>query len=157
MVIDEKGSLSINLTLVAGVNRLGAKTMRNLVTKVDAWMQKKEASGRRLSVYQRIQCHFRASQNQCPVDPAAHGDQQPGLADAGSERKRFFQGKAKVARIIASVEISPEKAAKVIKSVYGDDYPKINSHHLEERLGLSSHLLQAIDSKPKSEDARQEV
>jgi hypothetical protein len=62
-----------------------------------------------------------------------------------------------VARIIASVEVSPEKVAKVIKSVYGDDYPKINSHHLEERLGLSSHLLQAIDSKPKNEDARQEV
>lgn len=157
MVIDEKGKININLTLVAGVNRLGATTMRNLVTKVDAWMQKKETSGEGCqftSVYNAIFGLPKISAQLIP--PPMEINNLDWLMREASE-KDFSREKAKVARIIASVEISPEKVAKVIKSVYGDDYPKINSQHLEERLGLSSHLLKAIDSKPKSEDARQEV
>jgi hypothetical protein len=157
IVVDEKGAVSTNLTLVAGVNRLGAKTMRNLVTKVDAWMQKKEASGEGCqftSVYNAIFGLPKISAQLIP--PPMEINNLDWLMREASE-KSFSREKAKVARIIASVEASPEKVAKVIKSVYGDDYPKINSNHLEERLGLSSHLLQAIDKKPKSEDARQEV
>lgn len=157
LVIDEKGAVNTNLTLVAGVNRLGAKTMRNLVSKVDAWMQKKEASGEGCqftSVYNAIFGLPKISAQLIP--PPMEINNLDWLMREESE-KDFSREKAKVARIIASVEASPEKVAKVIKSVYGDDYPKINSHHLEERLGLSSHLLQAIDKKPKSEDARQEV
>ncbi|WP_155316682.1 hypothetical protein [Desulfosarcina alkanivorans] len=157
MVIDEKGDLNANLTLVAGVNRLGAQTMRNLVAKVDAWIQKKEASGEGCqftSVYNAI---FGLPKISAQLTrPPMEINNMDWLMREESE-KDFSMEKAKVARIIASVEASPEKVAKVIKSVYGDDYPKINSHHLEERLGFSSHLLQAIDSKPKSEDARQEV
>ena len=157
MVIDEKGDLNANLTLVAGVNRLGAKTMRNVVAKVDAWIQKKEASGegcKFTSVYNAI---FGLPKISAQLTrPPMEINNLDWLMREESE-KDFSREKAKVARIIASVEVSPEKVAKVIKSVYGNDYPKINSHHLEERLGLSSHLLQAIDSKPKSEDARQEV
>ncbi len=157
MVIDEKGNRNTNLTLVAGVNRLGAKTMHNLVDKVDAWMQKKEASGEGCqftSVYNAIFGLPKISAQLIP--PPMEINNLDWLMREESE-KSFSREKAKVARIIASVEISPEKVAKVIKSVYGDDYRKINAHHLEERLGLSSHLLQAIDNKPKSEDARQEV
>ena len=157
MVADEMGNISTNLTLVAGVNRLGAKTMRNLVTKVDAWMQKKEESGdgcQFTSVYNAIFGLPKLSAQL--IQPPVEINNLDWLMREESE-KSFTREKAKVARIIASAKISPEKVAKVIKSVYGDDYRKINSHHLEERLGLSSHLLQAIDNKPKSEDARQEV
>lgn len=157
MVTDEKGSISNNLTLVAGVNQLGAKTMRNLVTKVDAWMQKKEESNEGCeftSVYNAIFGLQKISAQL--TKPPVEINNLDWLMREKSEQQ-FTREKAKVARIIASVEASPEKVAKVIKSVYGDDYPKINSHHLEERLGLSSHLLEAIDNKPKSEDARQEV
>ena len=157
MVTDEKGSLSTNLTLVAGVNRLGAKTMRNLVTKVDAWMQKKEASSEGCqftSVYNAI---FGLPKISAQLIPPPLEINNLDWLMRGESEKSFTREKAKVARIIASVEASPEKAANVIKIVYGDDYQKINSHHLEERLGLSSGLLQAIDNKPKSEDARKEV
>ena len=75
----------------------------------------------------------------------------------GEGEVHFSVEKAKVARIIASLEASPEKIAKVIKSVYGDDYPKIDAHRLAERLGLSAHLLTVIDNRPKSADARLEV
>ena len=157
MVIDEKGEVSANLTLVAGVNRLSAKTMRNLVSKVDAWIQKMEASEEGCQftgVYNAIFGLPKISAQISP--PPIEINNMDWLMREKSETE-FSREKAKVARIIASVENSPEKVAKVIKSVYGDDYPKINSHMLQERLGLSSHLLEAIDNKPKSEDARQEV
>ena len=157
MVIDEKGNLSTNLTMMAGVNRIGAQTMRNLITKVDTWMQKKEEADEGCqftSVYNAIFGLPKISAQLIP--PPLEINNLDWLMREESE-KSFTREKAKVARIIASVEVSPEKVAKVIKSVYGDDYQKINSHHLEERLGLSSHLLEAIDNKPKSEDARQEV
>jgi hypothetical protein len=157
MVADEQRNISTNLTLVAGVNGLNAKTMQNLVAKVDAWMKKKEES--------EEGCHFTSVYNAIfglpkissqLIPPPVEINNLDWLMRNGSE-KQFSREKAKVARIIASVEVSPEKVAKVIKSVYGDDYQKINSHHLQERLGLSSNLLEAIDNKPKSEDARQEV
>ena len=157
MVTDEKGCLSTNLTLVAGVNRLSAKTMRNLITKVDAWIQKKEASDEGCqftSVYNAI---FGLPKLSAQLIPPPMEINNLDWLMRGDSEENFTREKAQVARIIASVEASPEKAAKVIKSVYGDDYQKINSHHLEERLGFSSHLLQAIDNKPKSDDARQEV
>jgi hypothetical protein len=157
IVEDEKGKINSNLTLVAGVNRLGAKTMRNLVAKVDAWIQKKEASQEGCqftSVYNAIFGLPKISAQISP--PPLEINNVDWLMREESEKDFSFE-KAKVARIIASVEDSPEKVAKVIKSVYGDDYQKINSRHLEERLGLSSHLLEAIDNKTKSEDARKEV
>ena len=157
VVRDEKGDVSANLTLVGGINRLNAKSMRNLVTKVDAWMQKKESSPEGCSftsVYNAIFGLPKISAQLVP--PPLEINNMDWLMREESE-KAFSHQKAKVARIIASVGESPEKVAKVIKSVYGDDYRKINSHHLEERLGLSSHLLSAIDSRPKNEDARKEV
>ncbi|WP_054691159.1 hypothetical protein [Desulfosarcina cetonica] len=157
IVADEKGKTSVNLTLVAGVNRLNANTMRGLVTKVDAWIQKKEQTDegcRFTSVYNAIFGLPKISAQLIP--PPLEINNLDWLMREESETD-FSREKAKVARIIASVEGNPEKVAKVIKSVYGDDYPKINARHLAERLGLSSHLLQAIDAKPKSEDARQEV
>lgn len=157
MVADEKGRISTNLTLVAGINRLSAQTMRNLVTKVNAWIQKKEESDEGCqftSVYNAIFGLPKISAQL--IAPPVEINNLDWLMREKSE-KSFTREKAKVARIIASVEVSPAKAAKVIKSVYGDDYPKINAHHLEERLELSSNLLQAIDNKPKSEDARREV
>jgi hypothetical protein len=157
IVDDEQGNISTNLTLVAGVNELSAKTMNNLVAKVDAWMKKKDESEEGCqftSVYNAI---FGLPKIRAQlVAPPMEINNLDWLMREESEQ-HFSREKAKVARIIASVENSPEKVAKVIKSVYGDDYQKINSHHLQERLGLSSTLLQAIDNKPKSEDARQEV
>ena len=159
VVVDEGGRVNPNLTLVAGINRLSAVTMQKLVAKVDAWMQRKEASDegcRFTSVYNAIFGLPKISAQLMP--PPIEINNMDWLMREGQEiEEHFSRQKAKVARIIASVEVSPEKVAKVIKSVYGDDYPKINARHLEERLGLSSHLLDAIDNKPKSEDARQEV
>jgi len=157
VVVDEGGAVNPNLTLTAGVNRLSAGTMKKLVAKVDHWMQKKEASPegcRFTSVYNAILGLPKISAQLTP--PPIEINNMDWLLREESEQL-FSREKAKVARIIASVAVSPEKVAKVIKSVYGDDYPKINARHLEERLGLSSHLLDAIDQKPKSEDARLEV
>ncbi len=157
IALDENGAADPNLTLVAGINRLSATTMKTLVAKVDAWMREKEAAEagcRFTSVYNAIFGLSKISEKL--TQPPVEVNNMDWLMRVEGERT-FTRQKAKVARIIASLEASPEKMAKVVKSVYGDDYPRIDAHRLAERLGLSSHLLTAIDNRPKSEDARQEV
>ena len=157
LVVDEKDERNPNLTLLAGVNGLKADAMHNLIARVGDWMQKREASEKGCpftSVYNAI-FGLPKIRSQL-VAPFMEINNLDWLIQESSE-KHFTGEKAKVARIIASINGSPEKVAKVLKSVYGDDYPKINVNHLKERLGLSSDLLETIESKPKSEDARQEV
>ena len=127
LVTDEMGCVSANLTLLAGVNGLGAQTMRNLVTKVDAWIRKKEKSEagcQFTSVYNAIFGLPKISAQL--IAPPIEINNLDWLMREESE-KSFSREKAKVARIIASSEVSPEKTAKVIKSVYGDDYQKIKT------------------------------
>ncbi len=157
LVVDEKGEQNPNLTLLAGVNGVKADAMRNLIARVGDWMQKREESEKGCpftSIYNAI-FGLPKIRSQL-VAPFVEINNLDWLIKENSE-KHFTGEKAKVARIIASIKGSPEKVAKVIKSVYGDDYPKINVNHLKERLGLSSDLLETIESKAKSEDARQEV
>ena len=52
---------------------------------------------------------------------------------------------------------SSVETARVLKSVYGEDYEKIDSLQMAERLNLTSGLLQTIDKKPKSEEIQTEV
>ena len=57
------------------------------------------------------------------------------------DAKTMSQEKAEVAQFaIKSAAGSPVKAAKILKSVYGTDYEKIDSNGLNERLRLSSDL-----------------
>ncbi len=52
---------------------------------------------------------------------------------------------------------SSTETARVLKSVYGEDYAKIDSRQIAERLHLTSGLLETIDKKPKSEELKTEV
>jgi len=71
---------------------------------------------------------------------------------ADQEKEIVSQEKAEVAQFaIKSAGGSPQKAAKILKSVYGNDYEKIDSINLDERLQLSSNLL---NNAWKSEDGK---
>jgi hypothetical protein len=48
-------------------------------------------------------------------------------------------------------------AAKVLKSVYGNDYEKIDSKNLDERLRLSSNLLNSVEKTPGSHRMENEI
>jgi hypothetical protein len=66
--------------------------------------------------------------------------------------------KAYIAQLaMETVGASPQKVAKMIKSVYGDDYAKVNSNLLLERLSLSSDLLLAAGKRDPEKRVRKEV
>lgn len=75
------------------------------------------------------------------------------------EIETMSQEKAEVAQFaINSAGGSPAKAAKILKSVYGNDYEKIDSNSLNERLQLSSDLLNSVEKAPgKSQEMRKEI
>jgi len=65
---------------------------------------------------------------------------------------------ADVARLVMdSSGGSGVETARVLKSIYGEDYAKIDSRQIAERLSLTSGLLKTIDSESKSEDIKTEV
>jgi hypothetical protein len=67
--------------------------------------------------------------------------------------------KAEVAQFtLKSAGGSQAKAAKILKSVYGNDYEKIGASSLNERLKLSSELLVSAENAPlQSEKMREEI
>lgn len=67
--------------------------------------------------------------------------------------------KAEVAQFtLKSAGGSQAKAAKILKSVYGNDYEKIGAGSLNERLKLSSELLVSAENAPlQSEKMREEI
>jgi hypothetical protein len=74
------------------------------------------------------------------------------------EKEIVSQEKAEHANFAnESVGGSPQKAAKVLKSVYGNDYKKIDSKNLNERLQLSSNLLNSIEKKSGSQRMEKEI
>jgi len=77
---------------------------------------------------------------------------------ADQEKEVLTQEKSEVAQFaIKHAGGSPLEAAKILKSVYGKDYEKINAKDLGERLQVSSDFLTSVDSAPKAKEMRQEI
>ncbi|MDF1594437.1 MAG: hypothetical protein P1P89_23225 [Desulfobacterales bacterium] len=74
------------------------------------------------------------------------------------EKEDVTKEKAEVAQFaIKEAGGSPQKAAKVLKSVYGNDYEKIDSTNLSERLHLSSGLLTSIQKVSETQRMEKEI
>ncbi len=75
------------------------------------------------------------------------------------EVETMSKEKAEVAQFtIKRAGGSPAKAAKILKSVYGNDYEKIDANSLNERLQLSSDLLDSVEKAPRnSKEMRKEI
>jgi len=77
---------------------------------------------------------------------------------ADQEKEVLTQEKSEVAQFaIKHAGGSPLEAAKILKSVYGKDYERINATDLGERLQVSSDFLTSVDKAPKSKEMRQEI
>lgn len=160
IVLDETGQPDLNLTLVAGINQLNSTTMDGLVQKVGSWMQKDGGdNGEKALVYTSV---FNAMYD---IEKISQKLKKPLLEINNIKWLMLLksddiitQEKAHVARLALSKSGgSPEKVAEVIKSVYGDDYGKIDSKKLNKRINLSSELLHSIEEEPDNEGIKSEV
>ena len=158
VVSDENMFPDPNLTLLAGINRLSLKSMESLVNKVAQVLQKKDrtaALGRFADIY-----------NAAMGFPKVRAQLKKPLVELNNIKWLMMEAqdeavsleKAYIAQLaMETVGASPQKVAKMIKSIYGDDYAKVNKHLLMERLHLSSDLLNAAGKRDPEKKVRKEM
>lgn len=158
VVSDENMFPDPNLTLLAGINRLSLKSMESLVNKVAQVLQQKEkaaALGRFADIY-----------NAAMGFPKVRAQLQKPIVELNNIKWLMMETqdsavsleKAYIAQLaMETVGATPQKVAKMIKSIYGDDYAKVNKHLLMERLHLSSDLLTVAGRRDPEKKVRKEV
>ncbi len=155
---NENNVPDLNLTLLAVLNGMQPQKMQAMVHKVDGLMRSTESTAKKYqftSVYDAILNikHFRSRLNPSPIEVnnikwLMVSDEQTPVSDQ----------MANVARLVMdSSGGSSTETARVLKSVYGEDYAKIDSQQITERLQLTSGLLDTIEKKSNGEEIRTEV
>ena len=166
---NERRQPDIDLTLLAAVNQLDQNAVARLL---DQAADPKSADGRRLPIIDAIfnRKSLRQGLTRPPirvtVDPAI-GSQTAArkMASAGDLQKKAPEHKTdpsvlkdRVARFIkGKFGNSPQTASRIMKSVYGTDYRRINSHGLGQRLKLVAHLLESMQKTPAARNVSAEV
>ncbi|CAB1060812.1 hypothetical protein D1BOALGB6SA_5579 [Olavius sp. associated proteobacterium Delta 1] len=155
---NENNVPDLNLTLLAVLNGLHPQKMQAMVHKVDSLMRSTESNAKKYSytsIYDAILKikRFRSKLNPSPIEVnnikwLMVSDGQAPVSDQ----------MANVARLVMdSSGGSSTETARVLKSVYGEDYAKIDSQQIAERLHLTSGLLETIDTKSKGAEIKTEV
>ena len=151
LVCNERGLPDENLTLLAIANNLRPQTVKLLVDKIG----KSSVKNRYISIYNAI-FSVKKLKGKLVKPPIEVNNLVWLMAD--QEKEIFSREKTEVAQFaIKSVGGSPKKAAKVLKSVYGNDYDKIDFKNLDERLQLSSNLLNSVEKTPGSQRMGKEI
>jgi hypothetical protein len=155
---DERGRADANLTLVAGLNRLNSDATAKLVKKVDAWMRQKAVAKPGFQYAGVYNALFQFKQvREKLVHPPFEVNNVKWLM-VSNDTEAIPERKAQLAQLIVdNSQGSAQKVAKVLTSVYGNDFDRITSKHLGERLHLSSDLLNSIDQQPAEQHLRAEV
>ncbi len=155
---DENNLPDLNLTLLAVLNGLQPQKMQAMVHKVDCLMRSTESSAKKYrytSIYDAILNikRFRSRLNPPPIE--VNNIKWLMVSD---ERTPISDQMTNVARLaMDSSGGSSTQSARVLKSVYGEDYAKIDSRQIAERLQLTSGLLDTIEKKSKAEAIKVEV
>ncbi len=155
---NENNVPDLNLTLLAVLNGLQPQKMQAMVHKVDSLMRSTESTAKKYqhtSIYDAIlnMKRFRSRLKPSPIEVnnikwLMVSDEQTPVSDQ----------MAKVARLVMDTSGgSSTETVRVLKSVYGEDYSKIDSQQIAERLKLTSGLLDTIENKSKDEEIRAEV
>ncbi|MDA8137550.1 MAG: hypothetical protein M0036_02750 [Desulfobacteraceae bacterium] len=147
-----------NLTAVAGLNRFSLKSMEALVEKVDQWVrQHQDAStiNRYAGVYNAA-LELPKISAQIKKPPIELNNVKWLISDI--EEPAMPTERMNIAKLAMDLEnASPQTVAKMIQSVYGEDYSKINTMRLGERLQLSSKMLNAAEKRAKEPNLAKEL
>ncbi|MGD8261839.1 MAG: hypothetical protein PVG70_01145 [Desulfobacterales bacterium] len=158
LVHDESNNPDLNLTLLAALNGIHPQKMHALVGKVDAWMRSTEAVAKLyqyLSIYDTIvnTKRFRSQRHPSPIEV---NNIKWLMVD--NEKTQISDGMAQVARLVMENSGgSSTETARVLKSVYGEDYEKIDSQQVVQRLQVTTGLLNTIEQKTDSDEIETEV
>jgi hypothetical protein len=158
LIQDERNQPDVNLTLLAAVNGVKPETMKTLVQKVDTWMRGPDYLGSKEhfpSVYNAI-LGIKTLRKRL-VPPLIEVNNIKWLI-VDNDREFVSKQKSEVARLVAGeYGNSPQEMARIIGSVYGDDFQQIDPQNLGERLRLASNLLTFIEKTDASQPVMDEV
>ena len=155
---NENNVPDLNLTLLAVLNGLHPQKMQAMVHKVDSLMRSTAPAAEKYkytSIYDAMMKikHFRSQLKPSPIEV-----NNIKWLMVSNDHTPISDQMAKVARLVmVSSGGSSTETARVLKSVYGEDYAKIDPQQIAERLQLTSGLLDTIDKKSKGEEIRTEV
>jgi hypothetical protein len=157
-VHNEHNAPDLNLTLLAVLNGLQTEQMQSLVQKVDHWMHGKGSgkdSVQFASTYDAL-LGIKSLPKKLMPPPMEINNLKWMMVN--QEQKQVTENMAAVARLAMNNSGgSSIETARVLKSVYGDDYARIDSQQVLERLQLTSGLLDAIEQKPEEKNIQVEV
>ncbi|KPJ76572.1 MAG: hypothetical protein AMJ54_11190 [Deltaproteobacteria bacterium SG8_13] len=158
VVKNESGKPDPNLTLLAIFNQLPSDKIQTLVQKV-LLLSKKSESGRTrfafTTTYDAI-LGLKNLRGKWNVPPLELNNVKWLIVE--DEQHEVSQQMARVARYVTeSYGESVPEASRVLKSVYGNDYEKIDSNQVAQRLTLTSDLLTRMDQKDANQDVKTEV
>lgn len=158
VINDENMFPDPNLTMLAGINRISVPAMETLVNKVDTWLRKQTHASKEkkyAGVYNAALNLPRLSARL--KKPAVELNNVKWMLVESDEEDITLE-MAHVAKLVMELSgASPQKAAKILRSVYGKDYAKVNTPVLGERLNLSSDLLNNLENRPKESHLTKEV
>jgi hypothetical protein len=158
IIYDNRGRPDANLTLVSGLNHLGQAKTKTLIKKVDTWVRQKTAANPSYEYNGIYNTFFKLKQLRAKLKrPPLEMNNVKWLVVARDD-DTISQRKAKLAQwVVDTTKDSPQKVAKVLTSVYGNDFHRITSQHLGERLHLSSDLLDSIEADKSQTELKEEV
>jgi len=158
MIHDEQDQPDLNLTILSKINRMKSETMKALIQKVDTWMRRpdQEAVGEQFTnVYNAILGN-KALQKKLVSPPMEVNNIKWLMVD--NEYEVVSKEKTEVARLVmGTYGDSPQDTARIMGSVYGDDFEQVDSQNLGERLKLASNLLTNIEETDDSQPMMEEV
>jgi len=155
---NENNAPDLNLTLLTVLNGLKPREMQAMVHKVDSLMRNTEASAKKYSYTSIYDAILNIKRFRSKLKPSPIEVNNVKWLMVSDEQAPVSDQMANVARLVMdSSGGSGTKTARVLKSVYGEDYEKIDPRQIAERLHLTSGLLDTIDSKSEGDEIQTEV
>ncbi len=156
-VKDENGLPDPNLTLVGVLNKLGPEAMKKLVGKIDKWLTTVESDigDRNAGIYDAV---FSVPSLRAKlVRPPVELNNMKWIMKDG-EYQKITRAKAAVTRhVMNSMDGPLEKKGDVYRSVYGNDYGKIDSNDLGRRIEHISNLVGSLEKEIKDANVEMEL
>ena len=158
IMFNELNRSDLNLTLLAGLNELKPEFVYQMVEKIDRWLTESSenmTAGKSVDVFSAL-FKFKNFKNRL-IKPSVEVNnikwliQQSSYENASGEAFRVGR------LVLDSYGDAPHKAARLLASIYGNDYKTIEPWDLGERLDLASDLLDTIEKKNESLEIENEV
>lgn len=155
---NENNVPDLNLTLLTVLNGLKPQEVQAMVHKVDSLMRSTESSAKKYNFISSYDAILNIKRFRTKLKPSPIEVNNIKWLMVSDDQTAVSDQMATVARLVMdSSGGSSTEAARVLKSVYGEDYAKIDSRQIAERLHLTSGLLETIDTKSESEEIKTEV